>query len=50
MKKGEIVWDKLGIWILLLVLLILVLLILFQQKDKIAELIDTIKDVLRFGG
>ncbi len=48
-KKGEIVWDKLGIWILALVFLILLILLVFKQQDNIGNLIKEIGDVLRFG-
>ncbi|MCD4759978.1 hypothetical protein K8R33_03750 [archaeon] len=50
MKKGEIVWNKLGTWLIILILLIAVLLIIFKQKEQLVELLDTIKNVLRFGG
>jgi hypothetical protein len=48
-KKGELVWDKLGKWILLLVLLIVILLIIMDQKERIYEALDSLKVALRFG-
>lgn len=50
MKKGEIVIDKMAIWFLLLLLLILILVIVFNQKERMLELIESLKNALRFGG
>jgi hypothetical protein len=50
MKKGSLVWDKLGRWILIIILLVVVLLIIFAQNEKVSELIESMKQVLRFGG
>jgi hypothetical protein len=50
MKKGELMWDKLGIWILLLIFLILILIIVFKQKDQIMNAIKSLGIALRFGG
>ena len=49
MKKGEIVWDKMGTWILLLVLLILVLLIIYAKKESLLDAVESIKTAFRFG-
>jgi len=49
-KKGELVWDKLGTWILLLILLVVVLIIIFENKEKIIDALDNLKTILRFGG
>ena len=49
-KKAEIVWDKLGKWILLLVLLVLLLLLVYSQKENMAKIVESIKIVFRFGG
>ncbi len=49
-KEGELVWDKLGTWILLLILLVVVLIIVFGNKEKIVDALDNLKTVLRFGG
>lgn len=48
-KKGQIVWSKLGTWLLLLALLILILIIIFDQKDRIFDALDSLKTALRFG-
>ena len=50
MKKGEITWDKLGTWILLLVFLVLILLLVYNQKDKFMLAVEGIKIAFRFGG
>tara|TARA_Y100000310_G_C20641506_1_gene794200 strand:+ start:1639 stop:1806 length:168 start_codon:yes stop_codon:yes gene_type:complete len=50
MKRGEITWDKLGKWILLLIFLVLILLLVFSQKDKFMEAVESIKIAFRFGG
>jgi len=49
MKKGEITWDKLGIWILLLIFLVLILILTFTQKDKFMLAVESIKLAFRFG-
>jgi len=49
-KKGEIVWDKMGVWILLIILLILILVIIGDQNDRISDILNQLKTVLRFGG
>ena len=50
MKKGEITWDNLGKWMLLLIFLILTLLLVYEQKDKFMLAAESIKLVFRFGG
>jgi len=50
MKKGEIVWDKLGGWILLLIFLVLALILVFAQKERFLESVESIKLLFRFGG
>ncbi|MBS3172251.1 hypothetical protein J4438_01555 [Candidatus Woesearchaeota archaeon] len=50
MKKGELAWDKLGKWILLLIFLILILIVVFKQKDQIMNAIKSLGIALRFGG
>jgi hypothetical protein len=49
-KKAEIVWDKMGVWILLIILLIILLLIVGDQNDRISDILDKLRTVLRFGG
>lgn len=48
-KKGEIVWDKLGKWILLLALLISVLVIIYFKKESLLDAVESIKTAFRFG-
>jgi len=50
MDKKGIVWNKLTRWLLLLVLLVLVLIIIMDQKERIFEILDNLKDILRFAG
>ncbi|MBT3416564.1 hypothetical protein HON86_01395 [Candidatus Woesearchaeota archaeon] len=49
-KKAEIVWDKMGVWILLIILLILILLIIGDQNDRVSDILKQLKTVVRFGG
>lgn len=49
MKKGELMWDKLGTWILLLLFLIIILIVIFTQKDQMMNLIKSLGIALRFG-
>lgn len=48
-KKGEI-WNKLVFWILALILLIVLLLIIYDQKGTVANLLEDLKTIFRFGG
>lgn len=50
MKQGELMWDKLGMWILLLIFLIIILVIVFKQEDQIMNAIKSLGVALRFGG
>ena len=50
MKKGELVWDNLGVWILAIILLIILLILAFENKENLFKLLDDLKNVLRFGG
>jgi len=50
MKKGEITWDKLGKWILLLILLIILLVLAFTQKENFLNAVESMKTAFRFGG
>ena len=49
-KKGEIVWDRLGKWILLLALLVILMLLVYTQKENLFKMLDSIKIAFRFGG
>jgi hypothetical protein len=48
-KKGELVWDKIGKWIMLLVLLIVIIVIIMDQKERIFDALESLKTALRFG-
>lgn len=50
MKKGELAWDQIGIWILALVLLIVLLFIIFGNKETLLNLVKELGIALRFGG
>ena len=50
MKKGEIAWDKMGNWILLLIFLVLILALVYFQKERFSVAVDSIKTAFRFGG
>jgi len=48
-KRGELVWDEIGKWIMLLVLLIIIIFIIIDQKERIYDALDSLKTALRFG-
>jgi len=50
MKKGEIAWDKMGNWILLLIFLVLILALIYFQKERFITAVESIKTAFRFGG
>jgi hypothetical protein len=50
MKKGEIVWDKMGVWILLIILLVILLVFVYIQKGNFGDILESLKTVFRFGG
>jgi len=47
-KKG-FTWSQLGYWLLALIVLVFIVYALFLMKEKGVNLVDKIKDVLRFG-
>ena len=49
-KKGEIAWDKIGVWILALILIIILLVLVLGHKETLIGLLNDIENVLRFGG
>ncbi|MFH1376518.1 MAG: hypothetical protein ABIH25_02685 [Candidatus Woesearchaeota archaeon] len=49
-KRGEIIWNKLGLWILALILLIILLLIVFEHKGSLTNFLKSIGDIFRYGG
>ncbi len=48
-KKGELHWDELGKILMVLVFLVIILLIIFSAKTKQFNLIESLKNILRFG-
>lgn len=49
-KRGELVWDKLGKWILALVLLLILLFIALNHKTELLGLLEDLETIFRFGG
>lgn len=49
-KKGDFGWEEIAKIILVLFFLIILILIITLYKDKAIEVINSIKDFLRFGG
>ncbi len=49
MKKGQLGWENIYTWLLVLVFLVVMLLIVFGNKERMAEYLDKMKLFLRFG-
>ena len=49
MKKADLAWDKIGKLILILAVLIILIAISLLFKDKIYQVLDGLKEFLRFG-
>ena len=49
-KKGDLAWDNIGVWILMLLVMVAVLLIVFTNKEMMTDLFEKTKMFLRFGG
>ena len=50
MKKGQLVWENIAKWVLVILFIVIVLLIVFSNNEKLKEKIEKIKDFLIFGG
>ena len=48
-KKGDFGWEEIAKIILVLAFLIIIILITFLYKDKALEVIEKIKEFIRFG-
>ncbi len=48
-KKGELGWEEIAKILLVLVFLIIMIAIAFLFRDKLVNLIEGIKSILRFG-
>ncbi len=49
MEKRGLVWDELGKFIIGIVILIILILIIYLFRDKLNQLIETFKNIVRFG-
>jgi len=49
-KKADMMWDKIGGWVYILILLIVLLTVLFIFRDQIFRGIAKVGDMLTFGG
>ncbi len=47
-KKGDLQWDYIAKIVIGLVVLVFVLLLIWKSKDKIMDLLDSFKDIMRF--
>jgi len=50
MKKGQLGWESIHTWILVLVFLVVILLIVFMNKERMADFMNDLKIFFRFGG
>ncbi len=48
-KKGDFGWEEISKIILVLVILIILIILVFLYKDKAIEIIDKLKEFIRFG-
>ncbi|AJF62398.1 MAG: hypothetical protein QT11_C0001G0249 [archaeon GW2011_AR20] len=48
-KRGELGWEEIAKIIIVLVFLIIVIAIVYLFKDKTGSLLESIKNILRFG-
>lgn len=48
MKKAELAWEKIGNLIIVLIVLIILIAIAILFKDKLYEVLEKIKDFVRF--
>lgn len=48
-KKGDLGWEEIAKIILVIVFLIILILIVTLYKDKSLDVIEKIKDLIRFG-
>ena len=49
-KKGDLVWDQIGKFILAIILMVILAFILWMHKDNIFEMFEDFKTIFRFGG
>ena len=49
-KKGQLIWEDIKSWILVLLFLVTIVIIIYLNKEKALELLDKLKLLLRFGG
>lgn len=49
-KRGELQWDELGTWILVIAVGVIVILGVLVFRDAIGSMLTTVRNMLRFGG
>lgn len=49
-KKGQLGWENIYTWVLVLAFLLVILIIVFGNKERMFEILDNVKTFLRFGG
>lgn len=49
-KKGELQWDELGTWIIVIIVGVIIILGILVFRDAIGSMLNTIKNMMRFGG
>ncbi len=50
MKKGQLLWENISKWALAIILLVIVALLIYFNREKLIELVDKIKLILKYGG
>tara|TARA_Y100000310_G_scaffold295212_1_gene326329 strand:+ start:103 stop:255 length:153 start_codon:yes stop_codon:yes gene_type:complete len=49
MKKGQLIWEDITKWIVILVFMVAAIILIYLNKEKMFELFEKAKMVLRFG-
>ncbi|MBT3690860.1 hypothetical protein HOG16_01290 [Candidatus Woesearchaeota archaeon] len=49
-KKGQLGWDNIYTWVLVLAFLVVILIMIFTNRERMVEILDSVKSFLRFGG
>lgn len=49
-KKGALQWDELGTWIIVIAVGVIIIFGVLVFRDAIGSLLNTVKNLMRFGG
>jgi hypothetical protein len=50
MKKGQLLWENISKWALAIILFVIIALLIYFNKEKLVELVDKVKLILKYGG